>query len=462
MRYLFLFILMLPLTGSAQVSQDSAAFQIRDFYRQSYTELKAYDWLTTLCKDIGHRLSGSEGANRAVAWTKSVLESFHPDSVWLQPVMVPHWERGAREQVIMINREIGAVQLKALALGNSPGTGPGGVSAEVIEVQSLDELRDMADAAVAGKIVFFNRPMDMGLISTFSAYGGAADQRANGPVVAAEKGARAAIVRSLSSRLDDYPHTGMTNLSDKVQNIPSVAVSTIDANRLSDAIKKGPVEVLISTQCEMKGEVLSHNVIAEIRGSEFPDEIILVGGHLDSWDIGEGAHDDGAGCVHAMEVIYQLQKIGYKPRRTIRCVLFMNEENGLQGGKTYAAEAIQKQEYHLAAIESDGGGSTPQAFGCSAGEHIRLDSALAFMSTYIGLLGPYDIELLPGGGGADIGPLKPTAGLLIGLRPDNARYFDFHHSALDVLENVHPRELASGAAALTSLVYLIDQYGIRP
>ena len=210
----------------------------------------------------------------------------------------------------------------------------------------------------------------------------------------------------------------------------------------------------------MQDSVLSHNVIGEIKGKEFPDEIILIGGHLDSWDVGEGAHDDGSGCVQSIEVLYRLLKNGYLPKRTIRCVLFMNEENGLMGGKKYAQEAIRNDEYHLAAIESDGGGHTPQAFGCSAGEGVELDKHLAYMSTYMNLLEPYYLQLQAGGGGADIGPLKPKAGLLIGLRPDNARYFDYHHSELDVLENVHPRELASGAAALTSFVYLIDQYGI--
>lgn len=210
----------------------------------------------------------------------------------------------------------------------------------------------------------------------------------------------------------------------------------------------------------MKDSVISHNVIGEIKGSEFPDEIILIGGHLDSWDVGEGAHDDGSGCVQSIEVLYRLLKNGYQPKRTIRCVLFMNEENGLMGGKKYAQEAIRNDEYHLVAIESDGGGHTPQAFGCSAGEAGGLDKHLAYMSTYMNLLEPYYLQLQAGGGGADIGPLKPKAGLLIGLRPDNARYFDYHHSELDVLENVHPRELASGAAALTSFIYLIDQYGI--
>ena len=456
----FIFILFLfPLSLPAQISQDSAAFFIKDIYRQSFTELKAYEWLTTLTKDIGHRLSGSGGAEKAVAWAKSVLDTFGLDSVWLQPVKVPHWERGDKEQIILRVANIAEISLNGLALGNSPGTGPEGIAGEVIEVKSLDELRAIPDEDVKGKIVFFNRPMDAGFISTFSAYGNAADQRGSGPKVAAEKGAIAAVVRSLTTRLDDSPHTGATNLSTTIRNIPSVALSTKDANLLSQSLSFKP-SLFIRTTCGMLEDADSYNVIGEIRGTEFPEEIILIGGHLDSWDVGEGAHDDGSGCVHSMEVLYRLLKNGYKPKRTIRCVLFMNEENGLAGGEKYAEEAFRKNEYHLVAIESDGGGSTPQSFGCSGGEGVLLDKHLSYMNNYMGLLEPYDLELKSGGGGADIGPLKPKAGLLIGLRPDNARYFDFHHSELDVLENVHPRELASGSAALTSLIFLIDQYGI--
>ncbi len=460
MRHIFILFLFLPKLADTQVPTDSAALFIKDIYKQTYTELKAFTWLTTLTKDIGHRLSGSPEAAKAVQWAYGVLDTLGLDSVWLQEVKVPHWVRGDNEQVTLLSKEMGAISLMALALGNSPGTGNDGVRAEVIEVQSLDQLRAMPDELVQGKIVFFNRPMDSGLTSTFAAYGGAADQRGSGPVVAAEKGAIAAVVRSLCPRLDDYPHTGATRLSETGRNIPSVAISTNDAELLSKSLKLGPTELFIRTTCEMLEDKISYNVIGEIKGSVFPDTIILVGGHLDSWDVGEGAHDDGAGCVHSMEALYRLAHNGYKPRHTLRCVLFMNEENGLRGGKTYADEAIKKNEYHLVAIESDAGGTTPQAFGCSAGEGGLLDQHLAHMSSYMNLLEPYYIRLEAGGGGADISALKPEAGLLIGLRPDNARYFDYHHSDFDVLENVHPRELAAGAAAMASFIYLIDQYGI--
>jgi hypothetical protein len=460
MRQITLFFLFLPLIVDAQVPQDSAAVFIRKIYRQSYTELQAYKWLTTLTKEVGHRLSGSPGAEKAVMWAKTVMDTMGLDSVWLQEIKVPHWIRGEKEQVVLLSKEMGAVNLKALALGNSPGTGTEGIRGEVIEVKTLDQLKAMPDAYVKGRIVFFNRAMDAGLPSTMMAYGGAGDQRRDGPSVAAEKGAVAAVIRSLSTSLNDYPHTGATHLSETIKNIPSVAISTNDAEVLSKAISLGPTSLLIRTTCEMLEDVTSYNVIGEIRGSVSPDTIILVGGHLDSWDVGEGASDDGAGCVHSLESLYRLVKLGYKPRHTLRCVLFMNEENGLKGGMKYGEEANKNNEFHLVAIESDAGGSVPLSFGCSMGADSLLDQHMTYMKTYMKLFEPYYIRLETGGGGADISSLKTKSELLIGLRPDNARYFEYHHSDFDILENIHPRELESGAAAMASFIYLIDQYGI--
>ncbi len=460
MRIILLLTICFLASGGLKAQFDADVLFIKAIYRKSLSEQKAYKWLTTLTKDIGHRVTGSEEAARAVVWGKQVLDTCGLDKVWLQEVMVPHWVRGDNENLIMFSKEIGAVALSALALGNSPGTGNDGIRGQVVEVKSLEQLKAMRDEEVTGKIIFFNRPMDNGVINTFSAYGGAGDQRGTGPVVAAEKGAIGAVVRSLCPRLDDSPHTGATHLSDVVKNIPSVAVSTNDAEKLSKALSLGPTEVFIRTTCEMLDSVKSYNVIGEIRGSVSPDTVILIGGHLDSWDVGEGAHDDGAGVVHSMEALYRLAQSGYKPRHTIRCVLFMNEENGLRGGKEYAAEAIRKNEFHLVAIESDGGGTSPQAFGCSAGADTLVNQRIAYMKPYFKPLEQYYIKLEAGGGGADISALKPVAGLLIGLRPESSRYFDYHHSDNDVLENVHPRELESGAAAITSFIYLVDQYGI--
>ena len=203
----------------------------------------------------------------------------------------------------------------------------------------------------------------------------------------------------------------------------------------------------------------SYNVIGEIRGTEFPDEIILIGGHLDSWDIGQGAHDDGSGCVQAMEVLNTLKRLQYKPKRTIRCVLFMNEENGLGGALAYAQKSNEENEFHLAAIESDAGGFTPRGFSCDATAEVFNDKFKSFYA-FSSLMEPYGISLSKGGGGADINPLKSQNGLLIGLRPDSQRYFDYHHTKIDTFEAINKRELELGAAAITSIVYLIDKYGL--
>ena len=213
-----------------------------------------------------------------------------------------------------------------------------------------------------GKIVFFNRPFDPTQLNTFAAYGGAVDQRAYGASEAAKFGAVGVLVRSMASGLDDVPHTGGLAYKEGIDKIPAVAISTNDAETLSGLLKQGSVTVYMKTSCRFFEDKLSYNVIGEIRGGEIPEEIVLVGGHLDSWDVGEGAHDDGTGCVQSMEVLHLIKLLGYRPKRTIRCVLFMNEENGLRGGRVYAEKAKENNESHLAAIESDRGGFTPRGF----------------------------------------------------------------------------------------------------
>jgi hypothetical protein len=263
----------------------------------------------------------------------------------------------------------------------------------------------------------------------------------------------------MTTRIDDLPHTGVQVYADGVDPIPSLAISTMDAEKISQWLDSENVTVSIKNNPQILPEVESYNVIAEITGSEYPDEIILVGGHLDSWDVGGGAHDDGAGCVHSMQVIETFNALGYRPKRTIRCVLFMNEENGLGGGKEYARVSNENGEYHLAAIESDSGGFTPRGFTCTAEADV-FKPFLSKLQEFDTFLDPYDLYLKAGGAGADINPLKSQKGLLIGFKPDNQRYFDYHHTTADVFENVNVRELRLGAASIASLVYLIDQYGL--
>ncbi|MEL6986349.1 MAG: M28 family peptidase [Bacteroidota bacterium] len=439
----------------SQTDQD--AFFIKSIYDATLSSGKCYEWLGKLCNQAGPRLSGSSAAEDAVHLTYDLLSALNPDSIWLQACEVPHWERGKPEVVYIANNGI-KIHLSALSLGNS-GSSPNGLQSKVIEVKSLEGLESLSDEFVKGKIVFFNRPMDSKIIDSFNAYGGAVDQRVYGPDRAAKKGAIACLVRSMTTSLDDFPHTG-TTVFDNIDPIPAIAISTKAADLLHQQLTENKeIEVYVENHCASLPPKQSHNIIAEIKGSEFPDEIILVGGHLDAWDVGQGAHDDGSGCVQAMQVLHTFNMLNYKPKRTLRIVLFMNEENGLAGGLTYAKVSNENKEFHLAAIESDAGGFTPRGFKCSAEKEV-FPALLKSLNDRFSLLEAYDLYLKPGGGGADINPLKSQGGLLIGFRPDSQRYFDYHHTANDTFDKVNKRELELGAAAISSLVYLIDFYGL--
>lgn len=454
-------ILILPLFAKAQANQkDEDAFYIKSIFDHTLTRSNAYDWLYDLCKGIGARLSGSPQAAAAVNYTRQIMDTLQLDSVWLQPCEVPHWERGDQEIVRIVNSsQIGSLPLNGVALGNSIGTPKGGITAEVVEVKSLDEVDALGEAGVAGKIVFFNRPLDPTQINTFQAYGGAVDQRGSGASRAARFGAVGVLVRSMTTSLDDVPHTGSLRYDPNYPAIPALALTTKDADVLSGLLEKEAVRVYMYSDSRMLSNKTSYNVIGEIKGSEFPDEIILVGGHLDSWDLGEGAHDDGTGCVQSMSVLQTLRQLGYRPKRTIRCVLFMNEENGLVGGRTYWQASNDKKEYHMAAIESDRGGFTPRGFTAEARDDV-FKKKFRKATRWLPLLEPYGLTLSPGGSGADIGGLKSQGGLLFGLYPDSQRYFDYHHTDADRFETVNKREMELGAGAMTALVYLLDKYGL--
>ncbi|MBK6933168.1 MAG: M28 family peptidase [Saprospirales bacterium] len=450
----------MALPAQAPDRSPDAAF-IREIYDQALSDGRCYPWLKDLCFEAGHRLSGSPGAEKAVQWAKAALDTLGLDSVWLQPVMVPHWVRGAAEQVQLTgSKKYGAFRLHALALGGSVGTGGKALSGEVVEVKTWEELDRLNERGIRGKIVFYNRPMDATKIRTFEAYGGAVDQRSSGASRAAKYGAVGVLVRSMSLRLDDFPHTGALRYDSAYTLIPAVAISTNDAEKLSALLREeGRATVSMQLDCQTLPDVLSYNVVGEIRGSEFPGRVILVGGHLDSWDVGHGAHDDGAGCTQSMDVLRIFRRLGYQPRHTIRCVLFMNEENGLRGGREYAREAGRKGEFHVCAIESDAGGFTPRGFGFDAAEGV-INPFFEKVSGFAELLAPYGLALTRGGGGADIGPLKSQRGLLSGYAPDSQRYFDYHHAASDVFDAVNQRELELGAASMAALVYLLDKYGL--
>ncbi len=461
LRFMAILLLFsLPFSAFAQErGGDTDAFFIRRIYDQALTEARCYEWLEYLTQRIGGRLAGSPQAAAAVEYTRQKLEELQLDRVWLQPCMVPHWVRGEQEQVRIVNsRKMGSVELKTLALGNSVGTGPLGITAEVVELKSLDDAERLGEA-LRGKIAFYNGPMDPTEINTFNAYGKAAAQRALGASRASRYGAVGTLVRSMTTRLDDIPHTGAMAYEEGVTPIPAFAISTNDAELLSRLLQEEPVRVFLRSTCEMLPEKESYNVIGEIRGSEFPDEIILVGGHLDSWDVGTGAHDDGAGCVHAMEIMHLIKRLGYQPKRTIRCVLFMNEENGLRGARAYREWSDENQEFHLAAIESDRGGFTPRGFTAEGHEEV-FNEQFKKAIQWLPLLEPYGLSFRVGGSGADISGLKSQKGLLFGFEPDTQRYFDYHHTPIDGMDVVNKRELELGAAAIMSLVFLLDKYGL--
>ncbi|WP_350287298.1 M20/M25/M40 family metallo-hydrolase [uncultured Croceitalea sp.] len=440
------------------VAQSEDEKQLKSIYDMALTNGKAYDWLNHLSNQIGGRLSGSVQAQQAVDYTRKQLDSLGLDRVWLQPVMVPKWVRGTPEFAYIETRPGVTTNVPICALGGSVATPDSGLKGKVVEVQGIEDLEKLGKDKVRGKIVFFNRPMDPTQISTFSAYSSCVDQRYSGAAEAGKYGAAGIIVRSMNLRMDDYPHTGSMSYGDTpVQNrIPAAAISTKGAELLSTTLQLNPdISFYFKQNCKQFDDVQSYNVIGEIKGSTHPDEIMIVGGHLDSWDLGDGSHDDGAGVVQSMDVLRLIKASGYKPKRTLRVVLFMNEENGLRGGNKYAEVAKSKNENHVFALESDAGGFTPRGFSfdCSDEDFKKIEG-------WKTLFEPYLIHMfIKGGSGADIGPLKDENLVLAGLRPDSQRYFDHHHAENDTFEHVNKRELELGAATMASLVYLVDKYG---
>ena len=443
-------VFLLSLKGFSQAEDSVMIKKISD---EILINGKAYENLRHLTKKIGGRLAGSPQMTMAEQWGEKVMKEGGADKVIMQECKVPHWVRGGDDKA----KVAGGKELDVVALGNSMGTGKNGVKAEVLLVNSFDDLEKKKDQ-VKDKIVFYNYKFNPTFVQTFRSYGDASQYRGNGPSRAAKYGAKAVIVRSMSHSTDNNPHTGATRYVDSFPKIPAVAIGLRDADWLNEELQKGKLTVEIKTNGHFLDSAIGHNVIGELTGSEFPNEIITVGGHLDSWDNCEGAHDDGAGCVQTIEILRAFKAIGYKPKRTIRFVLFANEENGLRGGNKYAEEAKVKNEKHIFALESDAGGFTPRAFGFTMSEE-QFQKVLQWKP----LIAPYGCsEFNRGGGGADIGPLRRAFPItaLAGLSPDSQRYFDIHHARNDVFENVNKRELELGAVNMAALIYLIDKYGL--
>ncbi|MFM1792168.1 MAG: hypothetical protein RLZZ252_522 [Bacteroidota bacterium] len=482
--------------GSSQTALKSDSLIFQKIYAEALLRGHSYSLLGELCS-MGPRLSGSDNAEKAIQWAVNELKKYSFDRVDTQSVMVPRWERGEKEQawfysdvftqILRGNRLKGSDALEKMVHGvqfpSSPhpewecesyleqgltpskrykmpvaalgGSVSGSVRAGLISVRTKRELDSLGkEGKLKGKIVLLARPMEESLLNTFQAYGGCVNQRVNGAVWCAPYGAVAVLVRSVSNRCDMHPHTGVTHYDPNIVKIPIAAVPTSISDILEYLSQKDPaLEIALDLFCKTLPDRPSANILAETKGQMSPEKIIAFGGHFDSWDQGDGAHDDGAGCIHAWEALRILKAIGYQPKHTLRAVFWINEENGLRGGEEYARLSKAKNEVHIAALESDRGGFTPRGFG--------VDSVLMpGVKKYQSMLSEYGVGMLEqGGGGADIGPLKKYWSSIgfVSFIPDSQRYFDVHHAEADVFSSVNKRELELGAAAIAAMIYILDQ-----
>jgi hypothetical protein len=429
----------------------SRAGQVDRIIAEALQNGRAMERLTDLCTRAPHRLAGSPGYMAAAEWGRQIMEEDGLENVHFEWTDVPRWERGAIGRVALVEPAAHAAELPMLALGGSVATLVGGLTAEVVVVDSLAAAASLGDAA-RGKIVLFNGPLDRTRISTFSAYGGAVGQRGRGAIEAAKLGAVAALVRSMTTRLDDVPHTGGMHYSDDVPKVPTAAISTLAAERIATLVAAGQrVVVHFEQDCRTMPDAPNPNVVGDYVGSERPEEILVVGGHLDCWDVGQGAHDNGGGCCQAIEAVRLLKSLDLRPRRTIRVVLFANEENGTRGAKAYVKQHADELDRHVLALESDSGVFTPRGFRSNANPE-----AWPILQAICDLLASAGAgRLSAGGGGADIGPMGPYGTILVGYDPDPHRYFDLHHSARDRLDQVNEREINLGAGVIAALLWVV-------
>jgi carboxypeptidase Q len=401
----------------------------------------AWRRLAELTDTFGHRLSGSRSLEDAIDWAVAGMRKDGLEAVRKDPVMVPHWVRGA-ESLEIVGPRAHAIPL--LGLGNSVGTPPQGLEAELLIVSSFAELEQRA-AEARGRIVLYNVP--------FSGYGATVPYRTTGASRAARHGALAALVRSVGLPGLRTPHTGMLTYTPNVPQIPAAAIALEDALRLERmARQSSPIRLRLRMEARMLPDVESANVVAEIRGRELPDEVVVVSGHFDSWDVGTGAIDDGGGSIAAWEVLRLLKVLDLRPRRTIRAVLFTNEENGLRGGLGYRDRYRAELEKHVLMMESDSGVFRPLGFGFSGP-----DSARAQVTTIASLLDGIGAgRITGGGGGADIGPSVQAARIpAMSLDVEGSKYFLIHHTEADTVDKIDPGELARCAAAMAVMAYVV-------
>ncbi|MBI3519907.1 MAG: M20/M25/M40 family metallo-hydrolase [Bacteroidetes bacterium] len=453
------FVILFLWSSLRTLSQNNDSITLRKHFDYYLTRSNCYKNLEFLTTKIESRLSGSPGAAKAVIWAQKAMYEAGADTVYLQPCMVPHWIRGGKETCYSVNPKTKQKTNYAVcALGNSIATPKEGIHAPVIIVNSYNQLDSLGEKNIKGKIVFYNVYFNHTHLSTGTCYGETVTYRYSGPSKAAKYGAVATIVRSMSSINNNFPHTGVMGYDTVLtkNKIPACAISFSGADQLLEQLKSNPSLTLhLTMNCQMLPKELSYNVVGEIKGSEKPQEIIMAGGHLDAWDNGQGAHDDGAGVVQAMEVLAMYKKQHLQPKHTIRAVAFMNEENGGAGGKAYFEDAKKNQLKHIAALESDAGGFSPRG--------IAIDTTMGAYKKILSwkhLLDPYFVQYIKvGGHGADIGYLKEIGVPLIGFEPDGQKYFDYHHTADDTFDKVNKRELELSAGVIGSLIYLIDTKG---
>lgn len=413
----------------------------------SLVEGAAYERLSYLTDRIGHRLSGSPQLEQAVKWAVETLKADGLDNVHAEPVMVPHWVRGDESAEITAPAKH---RLSILGLGGTVGTPAEGITAEVIEINSYEELEKSA-AQVKGKIVLYNAPMRKDL-PPFTAYGDAVKFRGTGASNAAKYGAVATLVRSVTTRSLSTPHTGSLRYLPDLPQIPAAAVTVENADLIHRLLARGDkVTVNLKLGAKTLPDVQSANVIAELRGREKPDEVVVISGHLDSWDVGTGAQDDGAGCIVAMEALRILAKLNLRPRRTIRVVLFTNEENGLRGGVAYGAVYKNALEKHIAAIEADAGGARPIGYSFEG-----KDGDFAKVQKIAPLLNSFGAgEITKGFGGADISVITNQGVPGLGLRPEPTHYFDIHHTEADTLDKISQLDLSLNVASMAIMAYVL-------
>ncbi len=438
-----------PPTTTKAAGPTAAQLQVAErLVGPALTEGHAWARLAELTDGIGARLAGSEGAEAAVQWA---LRSFKADGVkaWLEPVKVPHWVRGEERAEVLPSERFRGHPLTVMALGASGATPPEGVTGEVLEVSSLEELAALGER-VKGRIVFFNHSM-----KEAEDYGRFAGLRGRGPSEAVKAGAVAALVRSLATASLETPHTGATRFDDGVTPIPAASVTVEGAELLHRLLAGGgPVRVRVVLGCKTLPDADSFNVVAEVKGREKPEEIVLLGAHLDSWDVGTGAHDDGAGVVMVMEAARLIARQKPAPRRTVRVVLFMNEENGLRGARAYAAAHAAELPRHVAAMEMDAGGGRPLGVALRAGEGAS-ELVRPWLSPLVAL--GAGTLLSAEAGGADLLPLVPAQVPFFGVKVDSSRYFDVHHTHADTLDKVDPESLARSTAAVAWAAYVFAE-----